>query len=251
MPNSTAMWHRHYPYKPTLSRFPFRSFNFDSHSGQKWRMLQRTTKIIGIYFLDLPSFTTFWSKRTICARIKSCESLFCSDRVSLYVWHPFGIIYLLYDAFLVTQPSMTERITTVHRRRVQYLLYSLKNLRTYLDLSMTQENHQPASTILFSYLSRTLSCTSGMRPHYLWLLLALHVKIIKICQNCCVVIPQIPDENTRIVTKIYNILMSQSLTDTTVWVNTPMNNPSLLTPLRIHLRISSRKPFGHSWPKWA
>ena len=31
MPNSTAMWHRHYPCKPTLNRFPFRSFNFDSH----------------------------------------------------------------------------------------------------------------------------------------------------------------------------------------------------------------------------
>ena len=28
MPNSTAMWHRHYPYKPTLSRFPFRFFLF-------------------------------------------------------------------------------------------------------------------------------------------------------------------------------------------------------------------------------
>ena len=95
----------------------------ENHSGQKWRILQRTTKIIGIYFLDLPSFTTFWSKRTICARIKSCESLFCSDRVSLNVWHPFGIISLLYDAFLVTQPSMTEIITTIPYTDREYSTY--------------------------------------------------------------------------------------------------------------------------------
>ena len=45
--------------------------------------------------------------------------------------------------------------------------------------------------------------------------------------------------------------MSQSLIDTADWVSYTHKQSVTSDALRNPLRTNSRKPFGHSWPKWA
>ena len=108
------------------------------------------------------------------------------------------------------------------------------------------DTRKPSASIGHSF-ALLVSYTSGMRPHYLWLLLALHARSSK-----SVKIVGDTSNSTR---------MHAPLRKCTVywWVNrwltlpirsnTPMRNQSLPKPLRIQSRTNSRKPFGHSWPK--
>ena len=88
-------------------------------------------------------------KRTTCARVKAYEFLCWYYRVSLFVWYPLGTIHLL--AMLFSSQNCQWLKKNYCQRKV-----CANTLCAYRpDSSMTQENHQPASTILLPYSSRT------------------------------------------------------------------------------------------------
>ena len=81
-------WHhainRNVPAKNKSKRTTVQYSATENHSGQKWRI---TTYCQNqrLYFLDLPSFSTFWSKEQVARVLNHLDSYFCPDRVRFYV----------------------------------------------------------------------------------------------------------------------------------------------------------------------
>ena len=163
----------------------------ENHSGQKWRILQRTTRITGNLF---PRFALIYNILIKKNNMRAHQIMW----IPVLFW-PRQFECMAPFWYYLPTVRCFSRHTTVNDWKNYYSTLTESTVPTVLA-------EKPTHIPWFVYDTRK-SSTSGMRPHYLWLLLALHVKIIKICQNCCVVIPQIPDENTRIVTKMYNILI--------------------------------------------
>ena len=80
----------------------------------------------------------------------------------------------------------------------RYVLYVCHSM--YLTERFVYDVRKPSAIIDHSF-ALLVSYTSGDRLHYVWFLLARHVRIVKICQNHRLYVKFY--ENTRIIVKMY------------------------------------------------